>query len=162
VDSSEKGRAEIEVASLIDAGAAAIWDRVTSPEGINDEMRPYMRMTIPPGVDGLDPESIVLGERIGRSWVLLFGVVPFDYDDLTLVRLEPGKGFLERSRMLSQRVWEHERTIEPAADGRCRVTDRVRWEPRLGLPGGPLRPMIGWFFRHRHGRLRRHFGGTPA
>ena len=113
------------------------------------------------GVERLDPDTIVLGERIGRSWVLLFGLIPFDYDDLTLVRLDPGRGFLERSSMLSQRVWEHERTLEPAG-GECLITDRVRWEPRLGLPGRPLRPLIGFFFRHRHGRLRRRFGGAPA
>jgi ligand-binding SRPBCC domain-containing protein len=135
---------------------------VTTPEGINDEMRPYMRMTTPRGVERLDPESIVLGEKIGRSWVLLFGLIPFDYDDLTLVRLDPGRGFLERSQMLSQRSWEHERTLEPTAEGGCLVEDRVRWQPRLGMPGAPLRPVIGAFFRHRHSRLRRHFGGVPA
>jgi len=120
-------------------------------------MRPWLRMTIPAEFAGLDPETVVLGERIGRSWVLLFGLLPFDYDDLTLVRLEPGHGFLERSTMLSQRSWEHERTVEPDGEAACRVTDRVRWQPRLGLPGRPLRPLIGWFFRHRHKRLRRRF-----
>lgn len=61
--------------------------------------------------------------------------------------------------MLSQRVWEHERTIEPAPRNGCLITDRVSWQPRLGLPGRPLRPVIAWFFRHRHKRLRQHFGG---
>lgn len=157
----DRGAAEISVSSRLDADAAAVWDRVTTPEGINDEMRPIMRMTVPAGVERLDPESVELGERIGRSWVLLFGLIPFDYDDLTLVGLEPGRGFLERSSMLSQRVWEHERTLEPAGGG-CLITDRVRWEPRLGLPGKPLRPLIGLFFRHRHRRLRRRFGGSPC
>lgn len=114
-------------------------------------------MTIPRGLDRLDPESIELDERVGRSWILLFGLLPFDYDDLSLVRLDPGEGFLERSTMLSQRLWEHERTLEPV-EGGCEVSDRVRWEPRLGLPAAPLRPTIGWFFRHRHRRLVRHFG----
>jgi hypothetical protein len=136
-----------------------VWDWVTTPEGINDEMRPYLRMTLPPGVERLDPESIELGKPIGRSWILLFRLIPFDCDDVTLVRLDPGHGFLERSKMLSQRVWEHERTIE-AAEGGCTVTDRLSWQPRLGLPAAPLRPVIRWFFRHRHARLRRCFGGT--
>jgi hypothetical protein len=124
-------------------------------------MRPFLRMTLPPGVEQLNPESIEIGKPIGRSWILLFGLLPFDYDDVTLVRLEPGSGFLERSRMLSQRSWEHERTLEPAAGG-CFVTDRVRWQPRLGLPARPLRPIIAWFFRHRHKRLRRHFGDISS
>jgi hypothetical protein len=134
-----------------------VWDRVTTPAGIGDEMHPFLRMTIPRGLDRLDPESIELGERIGRSWILLFGLLPFDYDDLSLVRLDPGEGFLERSTMLSQRVWEHERTLEPI-EGGCKVSDRVRWESRLGLATAPLRPAIAWFFRHRHRRLVRHFG----
>lgn len=153
--------AEIVVSSHLAATPAEVWDRVTTPAGINDEMRPYLRMTLPPGVERLDPGSIELGKRIGRSWILLFGLLPFDYDDITLERLEPGRGFLERSRMLSQRSWEHERTLE-AAPGGCKVTDRVSWQPRLGLPARPLRPAIAWFFRHRHKRLRRRFGdGSP-
>jgi hypothetical protein len=151
--------AEISVSSRLDASPTAVWDRVMTPEGINDEMRPYLRMTLPPGVEQLDPESVEIGTPIGRSWILLFGLLPFDYDEVCLVRLEPGRGFLERSKMLSQRSWEHERTLEPGESG-CIVTDRVSWQPRLGLPGAPLRPVIAWFFRHRHKRLRRHFGGS--
>ena len=134
-----------------------MWERVSTFEGVNDELRPLMRMTAPAHVRRLDPAEIVLGERICRSWVLLFGVLPIDYDDLTLVALEPGRGFQERSRMLSMRVWEHERTLEPAGSG-CRVRDRLGFEPRL--PGtGPLLERVVWAtFRHRHRRLRRRFG----
>ncbi|HEU4736325.1 MAG TPA: hypothetical protein VFS48_04775 [Solirubrobacterales bacterium] len=153
--------AEISVSSRLAAPPAEVWARVISPAGINDEMRPYLRMTLPPGVEQLDPESVEIGVPIGRSWILLFGLLPFDYDDVCLARLEPGHGFLERSKMLSQRSWEHERTLQPTAEG-CLVTDRVRWQPRLGLPARPLRPLIGWFFRHRHKRLRLHFGGAGA
>jgi len=146
-------RAEITVSSVVAADRERVWARVTDPAGINDEMWPLMRMTIPRGVEdfGLDDPS---PGRIGRSWVLLFGLVPFDYDDLNLVRVEPGRGFLERSSMLSQRLWEHERTLEPLGEG-CRVTDRVAWEPRLPLPGAWLRPLIRAIFNHRHRRLRR-------
>jgi ligand-binding SRPBCC domain-containing protein len=153
--------AEIVVSSRVNAPPDRVWARIITPDGINDEMRPYLRMTLPPGVEQLDPESIELGKPIGRSWILLFGLLPLDYDDVTLVSLEPGRRFLERSRMLSQRSWEHERTLEATVDG-CVITDRVSWQPRLGLPGRPLRPVIGWFFRHRHRRLRRYFGGVTV
>lgn len=153
------GHPEIRVSSQLDASPAEVWERVISPEGINDEMRPYLRMTLPAGIDEITPETVEIGVPIGRSWILLFGILPFDYDDVCLARLEPERGFLERSKMLSQRVWEHERTIEPTEAG-CTVTDRVSWQPRLGLSGHPLRPVIGWFFGHRHKRLQRHFGGT--
>ena len=154
--------AEITVASRLAARPDRVWDRVITPAGINDELRPIMRMTMPAGLERLDAAAIELGRPLGRSWVLLFGLIPIDYDEITLVRLEEGRGFLERSRMLSQRTWEHERTLEPAGEGGCLLTDRVRWEPRLGLPGGPLRPLFGFLFRHRHKRLRRRFGGVGA
>ena len=135
------------------AAPDAVWDRVASLDGINHELRPWMRMTAPRGVETLDPAEIRMGERLFRSWILLFGVIPFDYDDLTLVRLEPGEGFLERSKMLSQRVWEHERTLEPV-DGGCRVTDRLRFEPRVPGSGALARALVARIFRHRHRRLR--------
>ena len=100
----------------------------------------------------------VVGERLCRSWILLFGVLPVDYDDITLVRLEEGRGFLERSKMLSQRRWEHERTIEPL-DTACVLTDSIRYEPRVPAPDFLLRPLFAGIFRYRHRRLRRRYGG---
>jgi hypothetical protein len=154
--------AEISERSRLNADAGEVWERIASLEGINYELRPLLRMTAPAELTSLDPGEIPVGTCIGRSWILLFGVLPFDYDDLTLVRLEPGRGFLERSRMLTQRLWEHERTLEPHPPGTCTLTDRVRFEPRLGLPGRPVAPVVQAIFRHRHRRLRRFFGGEPA
>jgi ligand-binding SRPBCC domain-containing protein len=140
------------------ASPDAIWARVSTFEGVNDELRPLMRMTAPARVRALDPSQVVLGERIFRSWVLLFGVIPIDYDDLTLIALDPGRGFHERSRMLSMRVWEHERTLDPAGDRATRVSDRLSFEPRLPGSGPLLERIVRATFRHRHRRLRRRFG----
>ena len=148
--------AEFEVSSLVPAPPEQVWERIITPAGINHELRPWMRMTRPRGFERLDPESVELGKPIGRSWVLLLGLLPFEYDDVTLVELEPGRRFLERSPMLSQRSWQHERIVEPA-EGGSRVTDRIRMEPRLGLPATPLRPVFRAVFRHRHRRLRAWF-----
>jgi hypothetical protein len=153
--------AEVSVASYLEADPDQVWERAISPEGINDELKPLMRMTIPEGMeDGLDPGAIELGRPIGRSWILLFGLLPFEYDDITIVRMER-RGFLERSKLLTQRSWEHERRVEPEGDG-CVISDRVAWEPRLGLPGGALTPMFRGIFNHRHRRLRERFGGREA
>ncbi|MFN8161828.1 MAG: hypothetical protein U0R52_12380 [Solirubrobacterales bacterium] len=153
--------AGVTLASVLEASPEAVWRTVTSPAGIADEMRPLLRMTFPIPGQRLDAAEVPPGRRLGRCWLLLFGVVPFEFDDLTLVRIEPGRGFLERSTMLSLRLWEHERTLEPVPEG-CLLTDRLGWEVRLGLPAGPLRPLVGRFFAHRHRRLRRRFGGRPA
>jgi ligand-binding SRPBCC domain-containing protein len=147
----------VEQQSLVPASPDTVWGRVSTFEGINDELGPVLRMTAPARVRALEPSEVVLGERIFRSWVLLFGVLPIDYDDLTLVSLEPGRGFHERSRMLSMRVWEHERTLEPDGAG-CLVRDRLSFEPRLPGMGSLLERIVRATFRHRHSRLRRHFG----
>lgn len=149
-------RASFEVSSVVPATAAQVWARVSTPQGVNDELLPLARMTWPAAVDRLDPTTVPLGERICRSWVLLFGFLPVDYDDLTLVRVEPERGFLERSTMLSQRVWQHERTLEPVAGG-CRVTDRITFEPRVAPLAPVYRVVFRFFFQHRHRRLRRAF-----
>jgi hypothetical protein len=147
-------RAEIAVASDLGASAEAVWARAIDPDGINYELRPLMRMTVPKGAEDFGLDELEPG-RIGRSWVFLFGLIPFDYDDLCIVRVEPGRSFLERSSMLSMRLWEHERTLTPLGEGRCRIEDRIAWEPRLPLSGALLRPLIRAIFNHRHKRLRR-------
>jgi ligand-binding SRPBCC domain-containing protein len=148
----------VEQESIVAAPPDVVWARVSTFEGVNDELLPLMRMTAPAHVRALDPSQVVLGERIFRSWVLLFGVIPIDYDDLTLIALEPGSGFHERSRMLSMRVWEHKRTLEPTGDAATRVSDRLSFEPRLPGSGPLLERFIRATFRHRHRRLRRRFG----
>jgi hypothetical protein len=153
-------RGEFRIASALAAEPAAVWKRATSAEGINAELGPLLRMTVPRGLESLDLDGLEPGP-LGRSWLLLFGVLPVDYDEIGLARIEPGRGFLERSSMLSMRLWEHERTIEPGADGCALIADRLAWEPRLPLPGRLALPVVAALFRHRHRRLRRHFGGAP-
>jgi ligand-binding SRPBCC domain-containing protein len=153
-------RAGIQVSSLLDAPPERVWSWIATAEGVNDELGPWMRMTVPGGGD-LDLDSIEVGKPIGRSWVLFLGLIPVDYDEINVVELDRGRGFVERSRMLSQRSWEHARTIEPV-DGGCVITDSIAWEPRLPLPARSLRPMFGAIFQHRHRRLRKRFGGRPA
>jgi hypothetical protein len=147
-----------EVGSVVPAAPDEVWARVGTMEGVNHELLPLVRMTCPRAFAGmrLDAATDRLGTRLFRSWILLLGVLPVDYDDLTLVRIEPGRGFLESSTMLSQRRWVHERILE-AVPGGCRVTDRVRFEPRLPVPAGLFLPVFRFVFRHRHRRLAGYF-----
>ncbi len=148
----------VEVRSEVRAPATAVWARVVHPDGINHEMRPWLTMRMPRGAAGLSVDTVPLGQFVGRAWLRLFGVVPFDFDHLRVVEVESGVRFLERSTMMSMRRWEHERVLTPVAGG-TRVHDRITLQPRLPVPGlaAVLARVVDAFFRHRHRRLRRYF-----
>src|SRR5258706_16273382 len=146
-----------EVSSVIPASPTAVWERVTTFEGVNHELMPIVRMTCPPALRRIDPSVVPIGRPWFRSWILLFGVMPFDYDHLRIMAIEPGRGFHEDSTMLTQRRWVHRRDLEPVAGG-TRGTDRIEVEPRVAFLGPLLRPVFQAVFRHRHRRLAAHFG----
>lgn len=137
----------IERQSVVAAPAEQVWQRVVTPEGINDELRPWMTMSVPRGAP------------IGRAWLRLFGVLPFDYDRLSIAELEPGRRFREDSTMLSMRQWQHERTVTPEGDTKTIVRDRITFQTRAGLRfAAPLIAAgLRALFGHRHRRLQRHF-----
>lgn len=149
----------IERRSIVDASVEAVWARVVTPEGINDELRPWMTMSMPRGAKDLTVETVTIGTPVGRCWMRLFGVVPFDYDNLMIAELRPGRGFDEQSTMLSMRSWRHERTLEPDGDTKTVVRDRLTFE--LRTPLRVLTPVIGAgiraLFGHRQRRLQRYF-----
>jgi ligand-binding SRPBCC domain-containing protein len=151
---------EVTVTSKLGRPAAEVWARATTEEGINDELSPILRMTMPPGLRGKTVDDVEVGTPLGRSWILLGRVLPVDYDDLFLAELEPGRRFLERSRTLTFSVWQHERVVEPMGGRACRVTDRLGFELKRGvgwIPGMArlAEAVVGFLFRHRHGRLAR-------
>jgi hypothetical protein len=146
----------VERSSLLQAPAADVWTRVVTPDGINDEFWPWLTMSLPAEASALSIDTLELGKPIGRSWIRLFGVLPVDYDDLTIAELEPGRRFLEQSRLFSAPQWQHERLVEPVGDASSRVTDRLTFTPRRGF--GLLGPrIIRLIFWYRHHRLRRFF-----
>lgn len=143
---------------MVSRPASEVWQRAVSEEGINHELAPILRMTMPRGLRGETIEDVEVGVPLGRSWILLGGLLPVDYDDLCLAELEPGRRFLERSRTLSFDVWQHERTVEPEGDASCRVTDRLGLELKPALAWIPgveslAATVVGFLFRHRHRRL---------
>lgn len=143
--------------SRLGAPAGRVWDHAVTMEGVNRELAPLARMTAPPGLQRLDAAGIVPGRRVMRSWILLFGFLPIDYDDVTFVEFEAPRRFLERSPMLSQHCWQHERVVEEVAGG-CLVRDTVRFEPRVAWVGRLQAPLFRLAFRNRHRRLARLFG----
>jgi ligand-binding SRPBCC domain-containing protein len=162
--SSTRTPRKISMVSEINAPIDRIWAAVTSPEGINFELRPYLRMTVPPPFRGITIDDIEPGTHLGRSIFLLFGLIPFDYDDITVAEIDYGTRFREVSTMMSMSTWIHERTLRRLGD-RTEVRDEVSFvaRPPLGwLPGWSrvLQAVLGFLFRHRHRRLRTKFEPT--
>lgn len=155
------GRFEIKTALAVDADE--LWEQAVTFEGVNYELGPVLKMTMPPGArGGRTIADMAPGERLGRSWLLLGGVLPVDYDDIGIAELGPRR-FQERSRMLSMSIWEHERVVEAAGERSCTVTDRLGFTlrgplGRIGAADSLATLMIGATFRHRHRRLVRRHG----
>jgi ligand-binding SRPBCC domain-containing protein len=144
-----------EASSVLGAPAEKVWAHATSIAGINAELAPLLKMTAPPGLASLEDVDFVPGRPIARSTLLLFGFLPVDQMDVTLVELDPGRRFVERSPVRSQRLWQHEREVVPEGAG-CRLTDRLTFEPKLGGPF--VAAFLRRVFASRHAYLRRTFG----
>ena len=147
--------------SRLRASAADVWTAATSMDRINREMAPWLRMTYPSEAAGLtlDSPEVRLGEPLFTSYVLFLGVLPVERMLVTLTALEPGRRFVEQSRMLFIRSWRHERTIAPDGDG-CVVTDQLTVEPPLPIFTPLVGAIVEAFFGHRHRQLRAFFGAA--
>jgi hypothetical protein len=139
------------------ASADRVWAHASTFAGVNRELWPLARMTYPAALERLTPEAVPLNRVAFRSWILLFGVVPVEFDDFTLVELEPGRGFYEVSRLLTMREWRHRRTVTPAGSG-CVVRDEVACVPRWRPAGPALGRVYRRAFWLRHRALGRLFG----
>jgi ligand-binding SRPBCC domain-containing protein len=139
-----------------------IWEWITSIKGISAEMRPYFRMTTPKGVRSLNDVQVQPGVPMFRSRVFLFGVLPIDYSDMTLMEIDPGQGFIEQSPMGSMKLWRHERRLvpSPADPESTLLVDQLTFQPRMA------KRFVGWFighvFTHRHKVLRANLGGAQG
>lgn len=148
--------------SVLATPADRVWAQATTFAGINAELWPWMRMTHPREVDRLALEGVRPGTHLFRSYLLFLGVLPVDYDDITLARVGPGLRFQERSRMFSAPSWSHDREVLPHGDGACVLVDTVSFVPRWRVLGVLLDVVVPRLFAHRHRRLQRLLGrGTP-
>jgi ligand-binding SRPBCC domain-containing protein len=145
------------MASHLLASSERVWAHASAFPDINRELRPLLRMSYPPHLARITPETFPLGKVAFRSWILLFGLIPVEYDDITLVELAPGKHFAEASRLLSMREWRHRRVVTPEGSG-CVIQDEVAFTPRWRLCGPVQLRLSRLLFQLRHRALRRLFG----
>lgn len=142
--------------SRLAASAEVVWSHAVTMAGVNRELWPLARMSYPREAATLSLSSEQIGRPLFRSTIYLLGLLPVDYDEITIIEFEPGRRFLERSTMFTQAVWQHERTVEPC-ESECTITDRVDFVPRLRLLGPLYRLVFAMAFTLRHYRLRRLF-----
>lgn len=154
--------ASFEITTRLAAPAEQVWTAAISEEGINHELAPWLRMTMPKSIDGMTIEEAPINEKLGRSWILLARFLPVDYDDLRLAERGPGMRFLERSQLGSARHWQHEREVLATGEGTCEITDRLELELRAPLRAiGATRiaeRIVRALFTHRHRRLAQRWG----
>lgn len=148
---------QFELESLLCATVEAVGEHICRMSGVNAELAPWIRMTCPDANLRLSSKDTPTGVLLFRSLILLLGVLPVDWHFLRLIEIDNRSGFVEESSSLAQRRWRHERRLADVA-GRCRITDRVEFEPRLPLVGRLLLPVVRAVFNHRHRQLRRMFG----
>jgi hypothetical protein len=133
----------------------AMWARITTPAGVNYELRPLVRMTFPRRLPQLSEATAPAGEWIFRSWVLLFGAIPVDRHRFRFESIHDGTGFVEESASWLNRRWRHVRTLTDGdAPGTCLVTDHLMIEPRFRGVAPLLKVGVRAVFRRRHRRLR--------
>ncbi len=149
----------LQFESVLTAPRERIWGWITSVDGISAELWPLLRMTVPKGIRSLTDVEVRSGERLFRSYILLFGLIPIDYSDLTLLHLEPLRGFVEQSPMGLMTLWRHERSIREQLsenDGTVVIVDRLAFSSRGA--GTLVRWFLRKLFQHRHAVLRARFG----
>jgi len=155
----KNGTISIRFESRLQAPTTRIWEWITSVEGISAEMWPYFRMTTPKSIRSLADVQLRPGIPMFRSYVFLFGFLPIDYSDMTLLELDKGVGFVEQSTMGSMTLWRHERHLVtyPSDPAAVILVDQLTFQPRMA------KRFVGWFIRrvfvHRHHVLRANLCG---
>ncbi|MBI9075816.1 MAG: hypothetical protein JEZ02_10425 [Desulfatibacillum sp.] len=144
------------VCSDLFADRDTLWQHSTDLALVNREFFPLLKMTYPENASELTPNTVTLGKRVFRSWILLFGIFPVEYDDIVLAEVNPGHGFCEKSSMLAQNLWQHQRTITDTPTG-SRVTDEITFIPRIPYTGYLQKPLFTLLFKYRHWRLKKIF-----
>src|SRR3546814_13771223 len=123
--------------------------------GVNAELSPLVRMSVPQAYACLTLRDAPQGSLLFKSWLLLFGILPFDHHALRIEKLWD-YGFQEDSSSWLQRRWRHKRFTELMPNG-SRLVAELEIEPRF-LPAWLVRPFVRLLFPPRHPILPRHFG----
>lgn len=151
---------EIEMESILKANKDAVMSHALTLEGVNEELSPFARMTIPRPWKGRALDTWPTFEKVFDSYILLFCVLPVDIHHLCIESIDDG-GFKERSSTLMHRYWNHDRTIADLGNGTVSVRDRVCFKPKMPLAGLLIKPLYNIIFKNRHKKLKQKFNCGP-
>ncbi|RYH06743.1 hypothetical protein EON65_42505 [archaeon] len=150
----------VKISSTLPVDKQTLWRHMTSMEGVNFELQPYLHMTFPATHSNLTTISRSnLGLTLFASILLLFMYIPVDLHWLRLVDVQEGEGFHEHSCSLLQQYWKHERYLVKGEEGSdcTQLVDEVEFCPRITFLGYLLKPVVKAIFRHRHIQLQKKF-----
>lgn len=148
----------VSVCTNVLAPQASVWNYVSTMKGVNYELYPVLQMTCPDMSMRISKELVKTNTvPLFRSWLLLFCIVPVDFDDINITEVVEGKSFSERSLMALMTQWHHDRTLETSDDGTI-IVDELAFTPRVRVLGCLLNLIVRFLFCHRHQRLQQCFG----
>lgn len=163
------------VTSTLQISKYQLWDKISCFKGVNSEFYPLLKMTSPDENIRITDDMISTdGKPLFRSILLLFGILPIEYDLLCICDVKKYRYFKERSSMLLMSEWNHdrflidplndtnedqnllERTCESEMNGNApyvMVKDAVSFKPRIPFLGPILKHIVMLLFTYRHYRL---------
>ncbi len=129
-----------------------VWDRITSWQGVNHELAPFVRMTHPARFSRVTDVPADSTCHF-TSYLLFLGVLPFDAHRIAFREMRAPELFDEQSSNLLLKRWSHRRSVRAVGEG-VEVEDVCRLEPRLPVLGPLLERVYTTLFARRHRRLR--------
>jgi hypothetical protein len=73
----------LSFSSDLPATADEVWAHASTMDGVNAELGPWIRMTVPRAARGKGLADVEVGREAFASVLMLFGVLPFDLHHLT-------------------------------------------------------------------------------
>lgn len=146
------------ISSILPIDKEKLWHAVTNMNGVNYELAPLVRMTVPKTYKGFTISDAPLNQPLFSSLILLFCYIPVDLHRFKLEKVVVNERFEEYSNTLIHRFWQHTRILTTVKKG-TRIEDRLTFQPRLPLLGYFLLPIFQLVFRNRHRKLNDKYRG---
>src|SRR3546814_17906937 len=77
----------LRIESHLAAEPPSVWLHATQMRGVNAELSPLVRMSVPQAYACLTLRDAPQGSLLFKSWLLLFGILPFDHHALRIEKL---------------------------------------------------------------------------